>query len=207
MRKFIGVRNMSKRNYFAEILSIVKNNVLSEKFSGKYINEKKEQKITSIGFYPQGVITYLTRQGAFKVANVSVEKDNYWGKKYVIEFKDVNLDAPFFRSIKKLSVNTSDRLEYNDQYRAEDNRYSSNGNIVGFDAYYCDDTKYEKLSREDSCVFELFAQWLGYNNYEDFIQNNKRTDAEIDLLYTKFREGALASDWMIGEEEEEDLEV
>lgn len=190
-----------KRNYLKEIFNIVKSNLINTKFS-IYKDEQIEQKIEAKGFYPQNAITYLTSQGALKIANVEVKPDEDWGKKYVIEFKDINLDAPFFRAIKKISINTSDIMEYNDKFRADDNKWYSNSNIVGYDAYYIDDTKYEKLEREDSCVFELFAQWLGYNNYQDFVDNNKRSDEEIDLLYTKFREGALASDWMIGEEEE-----
>jgi hypothetical protein len=188
-------------NYFKQIFDIVKNNLLVENFNynSKYVFER-EMKIEARGKYPQGVISYLTNQGALKIANVKIEAHPKGGRNYVIEFTDVNLDSPFFRTLKKMDK--KDNLKFNDEFRADDNRYYSNGNIVGYDAYYCDETKYEKLSREDSCVFELFAQWLGYNNYQDFIDNNKRSDEEIDMLYTKFREGALASDWMIGEEEE-----
>ena len=189
-------------NIFNTIKQMVKDNIKAEKDNSMFNTEEYNDTIKVLGFYPQGAIKYLTSQGALKVADVTVEPDDKWGKAYVIKFKDFDLDSPFFKSLKRRSINVSGIMEYNDEVRADDNRYMSNGNIVGYDAYYCDETKYEKLSREDSCVFELFAQWLGYENYQDFVDNNKRTDSEIDLLYTKFREGALAEDWVMGEEDQ-----
>ena len=188
-------------NYFKQIFDIVKNNLLVENFNynSKYVFER-ELKIEARGKYPQAVISYLTNQGAIKIAEVKIEPHYKGGRNYIIEFKDVNLDAPFFKSLKKMD--NHDNLKFNDEFRADDNRYSSNGNIVGYDAYYIDESRYEKLSREDSCVFELFAQWLGYDNYQDFVDNNKRSNEEIDSLYARFREGELAADWEIGEDNE-----
>lgn len=193
-------------NYFKEIYNIVKNNLLVENFNynSKYVF-KREQKIESRGSYPQGVISYLTKQGALKITEVKIEPHIKGGRNYVIKFDDVNLDSPFFKALKKMD--NHDNLKFNDEFRADDNKYFSNGNICGYDAYYMDESRYEKLERKDSCVFELFAQWLGFENYQDFEDNNKLSDEEINMLYTKFREGAIASDWAIGEEEEEDLKV
>lgn len=189
-------------NIFNTIRNLVKSQIKAEKSADLKYTDPALTQLISKGRYPQGAIQYLTKQGALKVESVKVEPDDEWGKCYVIKFKDINLDAPFFKGLKRSAIYVSEMMEYNDQVRADDNKYMSNGNIVGYDAYYIDDSKYEKLSREDSCVFEMFAQWLGHDNYQDFIENNKLSDAEIDILYEQFREGALAEDWTIGEEDQ-----
>lgn len=197
------------KNIFNLIRDMVKRQIRAEKSSDlKYIDIVTDS-IRSFGTYPQGAIKYLTGQGALKVESVSVEPDDEWGKAYVIKFKDINLDAPFFKSLKRSSVYVSELMEYNDKNRADDNKYMSNGNIVGYEAYFVDETRYEKLSREDSCVFEMFAQWLGYNNYQDFIDNNKLSDSEIDIMYENFTKGSLAPDWELGEDDQtlEEIEI
>ena len=47
------------------------------------------------------------------------------------------------------------------------------------------------MTREDSCTYELFVQALGYDNYNDFANNCKLDQEEIDAMYVDFCNGQI----------------
>lgn len=170
-----------------------------------------ENKFQCRGFYPENVIVWMTtKQKAFKIVKLNKIVEN--GEKiYEIEYKDVNTASdvlePLYETIKykrekKLRKGllsnepvSTKFLHINDQFRQELEcpNWSNEIDKTGYAACPNNNKEYERLSREDSISFEHFTQWLGYDNYQDFIKYNEfglvETEDEINQLYQQFLEG------------------
>lgn len=199
------------------VFEIIRNQVLANEIDRLKENPEREGKssFTVKGYYPEKAIVWLTTvKKLFKIAKVDKSYDLIHNK-YVYEvfYKDFNEYSDYVQGAIESFKNKKDKYEeyyktqnmsvidkamyYNDTHRFELEcpNWSNQKDETGYAQCPNNDREYEHLSREDSVRFEMFCQFLGYDNYEDFIENNKLDNEEIDMLYTQFTEGSIAPEY------------
>jgi len=130
---------------------------------------------------------------------------------YYLKYKDVDTSNDFLQVAYDIAKNKIEKklrkgylsnepvstkfLHLNDQFRQELEcpNWSNKIDETGYAPCPYNDKEYERLSREDSQSFEHFVQWLGYDNYNDFLRYNEfgitENEDEIEQLYQQFLEG------------------
>ena len=147
---------------FTQIKSFIKYNLMKENGTS---NESPNWTM-ELKHYNSNAFCWCTKQGAFKV-NVQIKQDEN-EKTYLVTLKDINIDSPFLKDLKRYTIRQNELMSFYDEFRQEDMGYYTSNELTGFNAYY-NESKYEKLDRKDSCTYELYVQSLGFNNYEEYV--------------------------------------
>lgn len=159
------------------------------------------------GEYPQQAIVWLVKNKVMKCVELNVGKNGT----YYLKYKDVDTSNDFLQVAYDIAKNKIEKklrkgylsnepvstkfLNINDQFRQELEcpNWSNEIDETGYAACPNNNKEYERLSREDSISFEHFTQWLGYDNYNDFLKYNEfgitENEDEIEQLYQQFLEG------------------
>lgn len=120
-----------------------------------------------LDYYNANAWYWMTKQGAFKVS-VEIKQDEK-EKIYLVTLKDINLDSPFLKDLKRYTVRQNELMSFYDEFRQEDIGNYTSEHLTGFEAYYNNEYRYEKLDKKDSCTYELYIQSLGFDNYEQYM--------------------------------------
>lgn len=158
--------------------------------------DEGETKFTITGRGYDNPLQWFKRQRI--VDDIKVTKSfNYRSNnyEYQIEYKGFN------------ETNNSIQGKFEYWYNKEEKKrnleeFSNESVTTKFNKYYdkhrdeleCKNYKhsiYEYMTREDSCTYELFTQALGYENYNDFANNCKLDQEEIDAMYVEFCNGQI----------------
>ena len=159
------------------------------------------------GKYPQQAIVWLVKNKVMKCVELNISKNGT----YYLKYKDVDTSNDFLQVAYDIAKNKIEKklrkgylsnepvstkfLHLNDQFRQELEcpNWSNKIDETGYAPCPYNDKEYERLSREDSQSFEHFVQWLGYDNYNDFLRYNEfgitENEDEIEQLYQQFLEG------------------
>ena len=202
---------MQKQNVFQTI----RRQLLTNEIDRIKLNPvlKGKSSFTIIGYYPEKAIVWLTtKKKLFKVAKITKSYNTRIHIfDYTIEYKDFNEYSDFvagaidkFRHHQQEYLNKRKRenmpvtikfLDYYDEHRQELEcpNWSNEADETGYRECPNNNREYEHLTREDNCTFELFCQWLGYDNYQDYIDNSELDEDEENKLYDKFREDVIAN--------------
>lgn len=193
-------------NFFKLIKSMVNRQISNEYGNAKYNQDGLSWDSIKTRFYPQGQVMWLVKNNIATLDSVTVDKDTN-GKYYVIKFKEFNLDNPFFKAEKRRTLLASQLRGYQDSEEngkfanREDMQRSYSQSRVDDEYYVADETRYEKLSLEDNCTFELYLQKLGYNSYRDFILEHENDTQEfreiLDEDYRNFLEEISSKEYEI----------
>lgn len=193
------------------IFSIIRNQM---------VNNLREDKTTgSVEFHkglPTNVIRWLCKQGVCKIDKVEKQKNSQNKYVYTVFYRDVNKYSAFLKdTVERLEkkgyiTDSNDCVTVKfgkiaDKYRTELEcpNWSSEPDETGYRACPNANRGYEKLSREDSVMFEMFTQWLGYDSYLEYSLVDHDEDS-IDILYNHFLSEILVPEYAQGEEEDYD---
>lgn len=193
----------SKQN---SVFALIKKQLVNNEIYGN------DTKFTVRDYYPENIIVWLTtKQKAFKVTKVNTYMDN-GSEVYEIHYKDLYTGCDFLDTAYETAKSKSEKAErkgynsnepvstkflnINDKFRQELDcpNWSSEEDETGYKQCPFNVEKgYEYISREDSQTFEHFCQYLGYDNYQDFLRYHEFALQEekerIDEMYQRFLEG------------------
>lgn len=147
---------------FTQIKNFIKFNLMKENGNGL----ESPNWTMELKHYNSNAFYWCTRQGAFKV-DVKIKQDEK-EKVYLVTLKDINLDSPFLKDLKRYTIRQNELMSFYDEFRQEDIGNYTSEHLTGFEAYY-NSLKYEKLDKKDSCTYELYIQSLGFDNYEQYM--------------------------------------
>lgn len=176
------------------VFSYLVNQVVKTEIQSRFDNS--ETKFTLEGFGYDNPLKWFKKAKIVDTINYSRTFNYRKGKyEYTVEFKGFN--------------ETNNHIQgkfdywYQKEQKKRDLEELSNEPVTSkFGKYYdkrrdeldCKNYKhtiYEYMTREDSCTYELFVQAIGYDNYNDFANNCKLDQEEIDAMYVDFCNGQI----------------
>lgn len=149
-----------------------------------------------------GVLNWFVNRKVFAVKQIRSYREN--GKfVYEIEYTNLNPENEFFRYSKMRSRLTDDYIDIGERAYSQtrvDEKY-----------FYSDESRYEYLEPEDSCLLEITLNELGYNSFNEYMENapDGASLARINLSeeIENFYKTKVVKPWEIGEDEEEQEEL
>ena len=202
-----------KQTVFEQIRERIAHNEIENNSKHFFIYQNTPQ-------YPTGVLKFLVDNKVLEIKNIQKSYNN--GFEFKVEYKNLNERNRFVSK----AIKTLEYEEYKKDKRAKDKAIK---NMTFREEFECpnwsnveDETGYmacpnntggfEMIEPEDSCMTQFALNELGYETYQDFVDDN--ADVPINELkeqmYEQLREFQLqkcANEWEVGEYDEIEMEV
>jgi len=188
------MKTLNKDN---NIFNIIRKQVVFNETQKLRGNDNIRDTFTIRGYYPEKIIAWITKKAkAFKIAKVSSDYDN-GTRIYTIQYKDLNLYSEFlaqlyekeeYKILKYQRKHEFDNLSVVEKALATNDKYRAELDCPNFDyKRYGVDNEY--LEKADSCVFEIFLQKLGFDNYNEFAKYIETQNKDVsELIEEKYQE-------------------
>ena len=165
--------------------------------------------------YPTGVLKFLVNNKILEIKNVDKSYDN--GFKFKVTYKNLNEDHKFLkRAIKSLEYENYKKdcrareraiktMTFREEFECPN--WSNIEDETGYMACPNNTGGFEMIEPEDSCITQFALSELGYDTYQDFVNDNTGVPiSELkEQMYEQlraFQQQKCARDWQIGEDEE-----
>lgn len=144
--------------------------------------------------YPTGVLKFLVNNKILEIKNVEKTYNN--GFEFKVEYKNLNERNKFVSK----AIKSVEYKEYKRDKRARDKaikdmtfreelecpNFSNIEDETGYMACPNNTGGYEMIEPEDSCATDFVLKQLGYNSYQDFVDDNP--NCPLDELKTQMYE-------------------